>query len=75
MALSVINKLAGAIAKLDTIIKIGKYIGLCEGHCYIPMAMEVHNAFGHDMDCFIMKCVHLFHDRRSKGHLSLSFYI
>jgi len=27
------------------------------------------------MDCFIKECARLFHDRRSKGHLSLSFYI
>jgi hypothetical protein len=39
------------------------------------MAMEVHNAPGHDMDHFIRECAHLFHDRRSKGHLSLSFCI
>jgi hypothetical protein len=39
------------------------------------MAMEVHNTLRHDMDCFIKECAHLFHDRQSKGHLSLSFYI
>jgi hypothetical protein len=27
------------------------------------MAMEVHNAPGCDMDCFIRECVCLFHDR------------
>jgi hypothetical protein len=37
------------------------------------MAMKVHGALGHDMDHFIKECVHLFHDRQSGGHLSLSF--
>jgi hypothetical protein len=27
------------------------------------------------MDHFIKECAHLFHDRQSRGHLSLSFYI
>jgi len=40
---------------------------------FIPMAMEVHNA--QNMDCFIMECVHLFHDRQLGSHLSLSFCI
>jgi hypothetical protein len=75
VALNVINQLTGATATLSAIIKIRKYIRLCEGHYYIPMAMEVHNALGRDMDRFIRKCVHLFHDRRSKGHLFLSFHI
>jgi len=39
------------------------------------MAMEVHNALGCDMDHFIRECACLFHDRRSKGQLSLSFCI
>jgi len=37
------------------------------------MAMEVHGALGHDIDCFIGECACFFHDRRSGGHLSLSF--
>ncbi len=37
--------------------------------------MEVHNALGRDMDHFIRECACLFHDRRSKGQLSLSFCI
>jgi hypothetical protein len=36
---------------------------------------EVHGAFEHDMDHFSRECVHLFHDRRLGGHLSLSFCI
>jgi hypothetical protein len=39
------------------------------------MAMEVHGAPMHDKDCFIRECARLFHDRRSRGHLSLSFCI
>jgi hypothetical protein len=35
------------------------------------MAMEVHNAFGRDMDRFIKECARFFHNRWSKGHLSL----
>jgi len=39
------------------------------------MAMEVHGTSGHDMDHFIKECAHLFHDKQSKRHLSLSFCI
>jgi hypothetical protein len=39
------------------------------------MAMEVHATLGCDMDHFIRECVRLFHDRWSRGHLSLSFCI
>jgi len=39
------------------------------------MAMEVHNAPRRDMDRFIRECAHLFHNRRLRGHLSLSFCI
>jgi hypothetical protein len=37
--------------------------------------MEVHGAPRCDMDCFIKEFVRLFHDRQSRGHLSLSFCI
>jgi hypothetical protein len=37
--------------------------------------MEVHNASGCDIDCFIKECARLFHDRQSRNHLSLSFCI
>jgi hypothetical protein len=39
------------------------------------MAMEVHGAPEHDMDCFIKEFVRLYHDRRLRGHLSLFFHI
>jgi hypothetical protein len=61
--------------KLNTIVKIHKYKGLHEGHHFIPMAMEVHHAPEHDMDHFIRYCARLFHNKQSRGHLSLSFYI
>jgi hypothetical protein len=28
------------------------------------MAMEVHNALRHDMDCFIKECAFIFHNRQ-----------
>jgi hypothetical protein len=75
MASNVISRLASAVVKLNAIIKIHKYKGLHEGHHFILMAMEVHGAPRHDMDHFIKECAHLFHNRQSKGHLSLSFCI
>jgi hypothetical protein len=72
---SVISQLVSANAKLKVIAKIHKYKRFCEGHHFIPMATEVHSALGHDMDRFIMECDRLFHDKQSKGHLSLSFCI
>jgi len=39
------------------------------------MAMEVHDTPKHDMDCFIRECARLFHNKRSKAHLSLFFCI
>jgi hypothetical protein len=39
------------------------------------MVMEVHGAFEHDMNHFIRECAHLFHNRRSEGHLFLPFCI
>jgi hypothetical protein len=75
VAMSVISRPTGAIAKLNTITKIRKYIGLHEGHHFILMVMEVHDAPGHDMDCFIEECAHLFHDRQLRGYVSLFFCI
>jgi hypothetical protein len=63
VASSVITRPTNAIAKLNAIVKIPKYRGLDEGHHFIPMAMEVHNAPGHDMDHFIKESAHLFHNR------------
>jgi hypothetical protein len=47
----------------------------CEGHHFIPMAMEVNGAPKCDVECFIKECVHLFHNRQLKDHLSFSFCI
>jgi hypothetical protein len=60
---SVISKPTSENAKPKAIAKIGKYRKLCEGHHFITMALEVHNATGHDMDCFIKECACLFHDK------------
>jgi hypothetical protein len=38
------------------------------------LCMEMHNIFTCDMDCFIRECVSLFHDRQSRGYLSLFFF-
>jgi hypothetical protein len=65
----------GVVVKLSTIVKIRKYKGIHDKHHFIPMAMEVHGTFEHDMDRFIKECAHLFHDRRSGGHLSWFFGI
>ncbi len=75
VALNVISQLIGVAMEFNTIVKIHKYKGFHDGHRFISMAMEVHRALGHDMDHFIRECAHLFHDRQSKGHLSLSFCI
>jgi len=75
VALNVISRLVGAIIKHNAIAKIRKYKGLHEGHHFILMAMEVHPAPRCDIDYFIGECAHLFHDRWSRGHLSLSFCI
>jgi hypothetical protein len=75
VVLSVISRAIDATAKLSTIAKIRKYRRFHEGHHFIPMAMEVHNAPKHDMDRFIRECACLFHDKQSRGHLSFFFYI
>jgi hypothetical protein len=59
---NVINQPVGAIKKFNTIAKIRKYKRHHEGHHFILMAMEVHGTFKHDMDHFIRKCAHLFHN-------------
>jgi len=63
VALIVISRLEGAMAKFSTIVNIRKYKGLHEGHYFILMAMEVHDALGCDMDHFIRECACLFHNR------------
>jgi hypothetical protein len=65
MISNVIIQPTSVVAKLNAISKIHKYKKFHEGHHFIPMAMEVHSAPGHDMDHFIKECAHLFHDRRS----------
>jgi hypothetical protein len=64
-----------ATTELNAIAKICKYRRLHEGHHFILMAMQVHDALKCDMDHFIRECGHLFHDRGLGGQLSLSFFI
>ncbi len=75
MVTSVISRPTSVIVKLSTIVKICKCRGLHEGYHFIPIAMEVHNTPEHDMNRFIKKCAHLFHNRQLRSHLSLSFCI
>ncbi len=75
VASNVISQLTGTTVKFNVIVKICKYRRFHEGHHFILMAMEVHNAPKHDMDHFIRECACLFHDKQSKGHLSLFFCI
>jgi hypothetical protein len=48
MAMNVISQPTSADRELNTIAKIRKYRRLHEGHYFIPMAMEVHNAPGYE---------------------------
>jgi hypothetical protein len=75
MAMNVISWPTNVVVKLSAIAKIHKYKGFHEGHHFIPMAMEVHDTLGRDMYHFIKVHVRLFHNRQSRGHLSLSFCI
>jgi hypothetical protein len=75
MALSVITQPVGAIAKHNAIDNIHNYRRFHEVHHLISMAMEVHGAPRCDMDRFMRECACLFHNRRLRGHLSLSFCI
>jgi hypothetical protein len=75
MTTNVINQLVGVVVELSAIAKICKYRGLHETHHFIPMAMDVHDTPKHDMDYFIKECARLFHEKQSRGHLSLSFCI
>jgi len=63
VALNVISQPTSVVLELNTIAKIHKYKRLHEGHCFILMAMEVHNKLGHDMDHFIKECACLFHNK------------
>jgi len=75
MVTNVISQPTSVVAKLITIVKICKYRRFHERHHFISMAMDMHKTFRCDMDCFIREGAYLFHDRRLKGHLSLSFCI
>jgi hypothetical protein len=72
---SVISWPTRVITELNAIVNIHKYKRFHEGHHFILMAMEVHRTFERDMDRFIRERACFFHDKRSKGHLSLSFCI
>jgi len=63
VATNVINRLASAIAKLNTIVKIYKYKEIHEKHHFIPMSMNTHGTPRCNIDCFIRECVRLFHNR------------
>jgi hypothetical protein len=60
MAMNVIIRPRGVVAKLNAITKIHKYRRIHERHHFISMAMEVDGAFWHDIDCFIRECASLF---------------
>jgi hypothetical protein len=75
VAMSVISQLTSVVVQLSAIVKIHKYKEIHEGHHFISMAMEVHDAPKRDMDHFVGECVHLFHNKQSINHLSLSFCI
>jgi len=63
MTWNVINQPINVATKLKALINICNYRRLHEGHHFIQMVMEMHNAFGQNMDRFIKKCAYLFHDR------------
>jgi hypothetical protein len=63
MVSNVITQLGCVVAKLNTLVKIRKYRGLYEGHHFILMALEVHDALEHDMHRFIKEFACFFHNR------------
>jgi hypothetical protein len=75
VAMNVISWPIGVIVKFSAIVKIHKYKRFHEGHHFIMMPMEVQSALRCDMDRFIRDCAYLFHDKRLRCHLSLSFCI
>jgi hypothetical protein len=70
---SVISWPTCATTEFSINAKIRKYRRFHDRHHFIPMAMEVHNAFRHDMDHFIKECACLFHNRWSGGHYPCLF--
>jgi hypothetical protein len=49
-----------AATEFSVIAKICKYKKFHEAHHIILMAMEVHGALRHNMDCFIKECARFF---------------
>ncbi len=74
MALSAISRLIGVVVEFSVIAKIHKYKRLHGRHHFILMSMDVHGTPKSDVDNFIKKCAHFFHDRRLEGHLSFFFH-
>jgi hypothetical protein len=62
----IISQSTCANAKLNTIVKFRKYRRFHERHHFILITMEVHDTCEHDMNRFIKKCAHPFHDRHQK---------
>ncbi len=80
VAFSVISQPVGVVAELSAIAKIHKYKGFMKGTILFqwPWRCTTHGgaqAPKHDMFCFIRECACLFHNRQSRGHLSLFFCI
>ncbi len=63
------------LQNLGPLLRSANIESFSKGTIFILMAKEVHGAPGHDMDCFIKECIHIFHNKQSKGHLSLFFCI
>ncbi len=57
---NVINQPTCVVVKLNTTIKFCKYIEVHEGHHFILMTMEVHDALRRNMDHFIREFSRLF---------------
>jgi hypothetical protein len=63
VVLNVISRPTCVVVELNAIAKIHKYRGLHEGHHFILIALELHDAPKHDIYRFIMECACFFHDR------------
>ncbi len=74
VAMSFISRLTGLTAKLNAIAKIRKYRNFHEGHHFILMAMEVHDAPQSDMDRFIKKHVLVFSLINKREVIYLCFF-
>jgi hypothetical protein len=69
---SIMGEVEMEVGGKETLNKCGSRIYI---YYFILMVMELHGAHGCDMDHFFKVCARLFHDRRSRGHLSLFFWI